>query len=154
MYRPLWSETILQEVGDGLEKKLKHTPEQKQRRIQAMRSAFPEAAISVPEGLCGALTCVPDERDRHVLAAAIRGGAHVIVTQNTKHFPEECLAQYNVLCHTPDDFLVHQFHLSAEQVLEKLDAQAAALHKERPHVIEKLKAMTPNFCHLVEQWSS
>lgn len=34
---------------------------------------------------------MPDENDRHVLAAAVRGEAQVIVTMNLKDFPSEIL---------------------------------------------------------------
>src|SRR6266446_4821323 len=45
MYRPLWSPEILREVGDALEKKLKISPEKRERRITEMMKAFPEASV-------------------------------------------------------------------------------------------------------------
>jgi putative PIN family toxin of toxin-antitoxin system len=154
LYRPLWSEEILQEVGKALETKLMHTNTQSTRRLSAMRLAFPEAVVGVPLDLIKALECIPDPKDRHVLAAAIRGGANAIITQNTKDFPKSCLDQYDLICQHPDEFLVHQFHLNAEQVLEKLDTQAAAIQKERPYIIERLKTTTPVFAALAAERNS
>jgi hypothetical protein len=51
---------------------------------------------------------LPDLEDRHVLAAAIRAGAQVIVTANLKHFPTEYLARFNIEAKLPDDFLLDQ----------------------------------------------
>jgi hypothetical protein len=154
MYRPLWNDAILAEVGTTLKEDLGLTPEQVERRLRCMRNAFPEASITIPDELCGALVGIPDANDRHVLAAAIQGHAHAIVTRNVKHFPEPCLQSYNVLCQTPDDFLMHQFHLNPLQVLEKLDAQASAIQQGREKVIALLKPMAPQFIALVEKWTT
>jgi predicted nucleic acid-binding protein len=105
MYRPLWGEQILQEVGAALINKLRYTEAQRDRRLQMMREAFPEAVVHIPDGFASPLACIPDENDRHVLAAAICGHANAIVTRNMKHFPDECLKQFDILCQTPDDFL-------------------------------------------------
>jgi hypothetical protein len=115
-----------------------------------MRQAFPEALVVLPPGLEKALICIPDENDRHVVAAAIRGGANAIITSNVKDFPEECLAQYDLIRQTPDDFLLHQFHLDPSLILEKLDAQASALSKEREYILERLRLLAPGFVALVE----
>lgn len=149
-YRPLWSEQILLEVGDALEKKLKRTAFQQRRRIQAMRGAFPEAEVDVLADLARPITCVPDPNDRHVVAAAICGPADAIVTFNMRHFPSECTQQYGIVCQTPDQFLVQQFHLNPELVLEKLDSQAAALGQERSFVMRRLERMAPTFAGLVD----
>jgi len=149
-YRPLWSEQILFEVGDALEKKLKRTPFQRQRRLHSMRSAFPDAEINVPIDLAEAITCIPDPNDRHVVAAAISGSADAIVAFNMRHFPLECVRHYGLSCQTPDQFLVRQFHLALESALEKLDSQAAALGKERSFITQRLQKMVPSFVSLVD----
>jgi hypothetical protein len=48
---------------------------------------------------------LPAADDRHVLAAAIRAGAEVIVTYNLKDFPAETLAKFGIEAQHPDDFL-------------------------------------------------
>jgi len=67
LYRPLWSESILQEVGNALER-MKYNSKQVKRRLDAMRSTFPEAFVPLPNDLIQALTCIPDPKDRHVFS--------------------------------------------------------------------------------------
>ena len=55
--------------------------------------------------LIEALT-LPDQDDRHVLAAAISCGASCIVTFNLKHFPDTALNGYGLHAVHPDDFLL------------------------------------------------
>src|SRR5262249_24354569 len=88
--------------------------------------------------------------DRHVLSAAVRGQANAIVTLNHRDFPEECLKQYDLLRHTPDDFLIHQYHLNPVFVLQKLDEQASALREERTNLLERLKRVAPQFVELIQ----
>ncbi|MDA0637177.1 PIN domain-containing protein [Nonomuraea sp. MCN248] len=54
---------------------------------------------------------LPDPDDRHVLAAAIKAGARVIVTSNHKDFPAEELATWNMEAQSPDDFIHDQIEL-------------------------------------------
>jgi predicted nucleic acid-binding protein len=150
MYRPLWSSEILQEVGDALESKIHLSPAQRQRRIEQMSKAFPEASIQPVSCVTASLTGIPDEGDRHVLAAAIAGHAHVIVTNNVKDFPLAYLTQFDILCHSADDFLIHQFHLNRSLVLDKLDGQAVNIHRQRADVLSTLKLVAPKFVALVE----
>ena len=98
-----------------------------------MRLAFPEALVSSAQDLEIALSCIPDNEDRHVLACGIRGGAYAIVTSNTKDFPEE---------------------LNSALVMEKLDNQAAAIGKERRYILERLRVLAPTFVSLVESCES
>lgn len=83
---PLWSDEILDEVERNLPKLKAMTPQKAKQRIGAMRDAFDdEACVDGYEDLVPQLTC--DEKDRHVLAAAIAGGAGILLTFNLKDFP-------------------------------------------------------------------
>ena len=55
-----------------------------------MNNAVPDCPVTGYEGLIDGLT-LPDPDDRHVLAAAIRCQAGVIVTYNLKDFPDDAL---------------------------------------------------------------
>jgi predicted nucleic acid-binding protein len=117
LYRIVWTEELLQEIGRTLTK-LGRTPFQVQRRLNLMRDHFPEAMVNITPELVAAIGSLPDADDRHVVAAAILGHADAIITANTKHFPAECLSRYNLVCQGPDEFLVHQYYLDPEVVLE------------------------------------
>jgi predicted nucleic acid-binding protein len=126
-YRPLWSQRILDEVEFAvLEVRPELTVEQVRRRIQAMRSAFLDANVVGWEQVAAGLD-LPDPDDRHVLAAAIAGGAQAIVTFNGKDFPQDKLAPRGIEARHPDEFLLDQLDLAPSVLLEVLVQQAAAL---------------------------
>src|SRR5438876_6405877 len=134
MYQPFWSKEILREVGAYLSKR-GYSQQQVNHRLTKMKEAFPEACVCLPDGFTKGFECIPDENDKHVLAAAVKVKAHVIVTANTKDFSAECLKQYELLSHTPDTFLLHQFHLNRRAVLNALDRQAVAIGEDRGKLI-------------------
>ncbi len=55
-----------------------------------MREAFDDAMVTGWEELEPGIR-LPDQDDRHVVAAAIRGGAQAIITANVKDFPAAAL---------------------------------------------------------------
>jgi hypothetical protein len=59
---------------------------------------------------------LPDPDDRHVLAAAIKARAQVIVTNNLRDFPSEVLGAWDVEAKSPDNFVLDQMDLSREAV--------------------------------------
>jgi predicted nucleic acid-binding protein len=150
MYRPLWSEQILTEMTVAMRTKLHRTVSEVTWRKNQMCEAFPEAMVVVPTELLRAVECIPDENDRHVLAAAIMARANAIVTQNTKHFPADCLGKFGVLCQTADDFLIHQYHLCPQIVLDKLDDQAAGIGQNRSYVLGSLRMSAREFSKIAE----
>lgn len=76
-----------------------------------MNSHVRDALVSGFDDLIEVLN-LPDPDDRHVLAAAIKGRADLIITANLKDFPLETLRKWDVEAQHPDTFLTHQFHLS------------------------------------------
>jgi hypothetical protein len=54
---------------------------------------------------------LPDENDRHVLAAAVMAQASVIVTFNLRDFPAAKLAEYHIKAQHPDAFIRHVLDL-------------------------------------------
>lgn len=67
-----------------------------------------EPIIGVPE--------LPDLDDRHVLAAAIKARAQIIVTSNLRDFPTNALAQWNVEAKHPEEFILDQMDLNRQVV--------------------------------------
>jgi predicted nucleic acid-binding protein len=151
VYRPLWSERILSEMRRSILRQNPHlSDDQLDHLVAQMKIAFPEAMISGYEPLESAMT--NDPKDRHVLAAAVRGRADVIVTLNLKHFePEHCLP-YDVDVQTPDDFLVHAYHLSPARFLAAFDNQVSRNRKPpntREGLIDSLAGVLPELVRML-----
>lgn len=70
---------------------------------------------------------LPDPNDRHVLAAAIAGGADAIVTFNLADFPEDVLRRHDLEAIHPDDFLFCQFELSPPLFLDSVRRDRGSL---------------------------
>lgn len=81
---------------------------------------------------------LPGANDRHVVAAAIRSGAQVIVTFNLRDFPSDSLSPYNLEAQHPDDFVLNAIDLSPGTVLRALEEQSAALRNPPVDLLELL----------------
>ena len=57
---------------------------------------------------------LPDPDDAHVIAAALKSQAQIIVTRNFKDFPEKTLAKYQIEALHPDTFLRSQLDLKPQ----------------------------------------
>jgi predicted nucleic acid-binding protein len=125
LYVPKWSDDILNEMSRTLERKFSKTQGQVEYLRHELHRTFPEAWVHGYKDLEPSLK--NHEKDRHVLAAAIRSGAQTIVTFNLKDFLPEVLAQYDVEAMHPDEFLVNQFHLDDALVTHKFTQQAMAI---------------------------
>jgi hypothetical protein len=88
-----------------------------------LRAHFGEAWISGYESLIPRMT--NDEKDRHVVAAAVRGEAAIILTLNLRHFRPEHLAMWGVRALHPQYFLIEIFRQEQAVVMTKLEQQAA-----------------------------
>ena len=134
-YTPKWSPDILQELQKTLQDKFAYSQAQTDRRIESMKLTFPEAMVTGYDDLIASMK--NDPKDRHVLAAAVKCGAHSIVSNNVKHFPRESLAPYELECLTADDFLRHQYHLDPDAFIEVLIKQAGDIGWNLPRLISK-----------------
>ena len=89
-----------------------------------MREGFPDAEVKGYEDSIDQMTC--DTGDRHVVAAAVRANAEVIVTFNLKHFLRGSLEPYDLEAVHPDEFLLDQLDLYPRTTLTAVEAIAAA----------------------------
>lgn len=132
LVRAHWSERILDEVFRNLKANRPDLdPANLDRTRSLMAQALPDAWVTGHEPLIQALT-LPDPDDRHVLAAAIRTGAQVIVTDNIRDFPSAPLAPFGIEARTADDFLADQIHISAE-TMRAIVRDVAASWTDRPN---------------------
>jgi len=92
-----------------------------------MQHQFPDAAVEGYESLIDDVQ-LPDTKDRHVVAAGVRGKATVIVTANIKDFPRTALLAFGLEAVSPDRFLCDLLDLFPNVMLEILTEQSAALH--------------------------
>ncbi len=127
LYRPLWTDRILSEAQAALEEI--HPSIDVSKRFASMREAFDDSLITGWEDLEGGLS-LPDKDDRHVVAAAIKGGAQAILTANLADFPIAALGPLGLEAVHPDDFLLDQLDLSPPTILQLIREQAA--HTRRP----------------------
>jgi len=115
LFTPKWSKHIFDEWDIVMEQKGVGEVE-RQRRMGLAQAAFPDALVSNYESLIEGLQ-LNDLKDRHVLAAAIKANADVIVTNNIKDFPKHYLASFGVSVQTADDFLTDIIDLNHDLAL-------------------------------------
>lgn len=141
-YRPLWSKEILEEVQRNLQTKFGLTPDQSSWQVSNMQRAFPDAQIQGHDSLIEAMTNHP--KDRHVLAAAVRANADLIVTFNLKDFPAESLKPYDIKAVHPDVFLCDQFDLNPPKVKHIAEEIVSAMENNpitHPQYVKGLRKM-------------
>jgi predicted nucleic acid-binding protein len=147
LFQLYWSEEILEETRRNLVASRTTTEEQAARLIATMTRAFPEAMVSGHEPLISAMK--NDEKDGHVVAAAVKAGAQVVVTSNLRDFrnlPDGVEAQ------SPDQFLCNLFDLDPDGFVELVENQAAA--QKRPprsfdELLDGLAKVVPEFAAAV-----
>ena len=125
-----WTDRILDEVFDALSQNRPDLDSQNLARTRRlMNSAVRDCLVSGYEPLIEAVQ-LPDPDDRHVLAAAIKARAQVIVTNNLRDFPSKALEAWDMEAKSPDDFILDQMDLSREAVHSAV--QRIADSREKP----------------------
>jgi predicted nucleic acid-binding protein len=135
LFRPKWSRAVQDEWIRNL---LQNRPDLKREQLERTRDLMdrhaPDALVTGYEDLIEGLQ-LPDSDDRHVLAAAIRGRADVIITENLKDFPAEILRTFDIEAQHPDDFVVHLLDLAPGVVCRAADHHRQTL-KSPPKTIK------------------
>lgn len=111
-----WTERILDEVFNNLKTDRPDlAPDRLDRTRVLMTRAVRNCIVADYDHLID-LVELPDPDDRHVLAAAVRCRAEVIVTRNLKDFPAAVLQPWGIeACH-PDDFVLSQISRDRQSV--------------------------------------
>ena len=86
-----------------------------------IRANFGECFVQGYHALIAGLA-LPDPNDRHVLAAAIRCSAQIIVTENLRDFPANMLEEHDVQALGADDFLAGTYDLFPSDAVRALRA--------------------------------
>lgn len=158
-YRALWSNQIEQELSETITRlrENKHldgseTQSYITRLLKSMNQALPDARIELNHRILPPATLnLPDPNDYHVINAAIVGGAHLIVTNNIKDFPQFCLPA-SLEVKIPDEFLCDILGLDPELTLQCVQTVSNRTGNKGPHVdiaemLDLLAVFTPEFAN-------
>lgn len=137
LFRAKWSHRILDELKNSLlEKDRSHAEklcqpaklnhERLDRLIDLMNNAVRDCLVTGHEDIEKSLN-LPDPKDNHVLAAAIRAGADAIISWNLKDFPTKMISKFDIEVQTPDEFVINLIDLNLDEVLDAVKQQRAAL---------------------------
>ena len=147
LYVPQWTEEILAEVRRTQAGKLNWPPHLVELWQRNVRASFPEAMVAGYEEL--KLVCANDEKDRHVLAAAIRCRAELIVTTNLKHFPRAVLEPWGISTAHPSNYLITLYTMDPGVVVSKLELIARRRKLLPEDVLARLGKSLPAFAQHV-----
>ena len=132
LYTPKWSKHVFDEWKAVMERR-SVPAEEVNKRLARAQQAFPDALVTNYEPLISGLT-LPDEKDRHILAAAIKTNANIIVTNNLKDFPEDYLATFGLAAKSADDFVTDLIDLNTQQAVQAFLEMVQ--HKRNPPLTE------------------
>ena len=129
VFRLLWSEEVHQEWMRNLAARNPQIPPGRIVRMRALMEAhIRDGMVTGYEPRIVAIV-LPDPDDRHVLAAAVHGGASVIVTSNLRDFPATALAPFKITAMDADSFVLQLLAADADGVVTALASDRADLVK-------------------------
>jgi predicted nucleic acid-binding protein len=138
-----WTEKIIKDLGRALRRAYPEMPEARLERLKVLiYESVPDCLVSDYEPLIDSLK-LPDPDDRHVLAAAIKAGAQVIVTNNLRHFPADDLSPWNMEARAADDFVLDQIHINDKVVFACVQQIVDSRHR-RPVTMRDVLAELEN----------
>lgn len=106
LFRPRFTTEIIDEWTRSLIADKPKLEASVRRQAKIVAEVFDECFVDGYKPLIEGLN-LPDADDRHVLAAAIKCSAQIIVTENRRDFPENVLNEYGVKALGADDLLAN-----------------------------------------------
>jgi len=140
---PKWTKEIWGEVNRTMISKLRWPADLAEQWCRCAQDAFPEAMVTDYEPFLP--ECANDQKDRHILAAAIRSNSETIVTMNVKHFRAEHLERWGVTAIHPDEYLMVRYEHKAAVVVNVINAMAKKRKKPMPQMLARIGAPAPRF---------
>ena len=116
LFIPKWSKHIFDE-WETVMRRVDIDEKEIEKRTNRANLAFPDALVKNYEPLIELLN-LPDPNDCHVLAAAIKSDADIIVTNNLKDFPEDYLEKFDISAKSADNFLTDMIDLDKEIAID------------------------------------
>ena len=133
VFDPHWSQEVLDEVRRN---RPEGVSEQKiDRRIAAMTRAFPKALTLGYEDLTPEMRA--DEKDRHVLAAAVHSRCAVVVTENDSDFSPAASGPHAMQIERLSDFLNRKLDEQPRAVVSAMQ-EMARRHMYGPKTMPEL----------------
>ncbi len=125
-----WSRAILIEAVEHLQaNNSTFDDEQGDLLIRLLNDAYPEAEIEPTASARRKVKSLdmPDEDDRHVLAAAVTAHADIVCTNNVKDFPPETMASVGIELLTADALLSRLVTMYPSEMLDAHRTTVASL---------------------------
>jgi len=117
LYRAKWTDRIHDEwISSLIRNRPDISKEKLERTRQLINESIEDCLVSGYESLAQKLI-LPDSNDCHVLAAAIKAHAQIIVTNNVKDFPSDYLESFGIEAQHPDTFFLNQSDLKQSAFL-------------------------------------
>ena len=151
-YQARWSPEILDEMTRNLVSSDTTTAAKAQRLRRVMERAFPDAEVTGYQRRLDGLKNHP--KDQHVVAAALKAGAGVIVTANLKDFVP---LPAGVEAVSPDTFLSRLFESNPQGFVSLLLEQASDLSRPPTsfdQLLEHLEGIAPKCIEAVRAAAS
>lgn len=153
LYMPRWTTTILDEVSRNLVASGRITRQSLTRLLEAMERSFPDALVTGYEHLMEEMP--NDQKDRHVLAAAVACEANVLLTHNLRHFPATLLRNtFGITPERPDGFLQDSLVAYPDELIQVIATQAVD-YVDPPwtfkELLDRLERQVPGFVLALRQ---
>ncbi|MGC8513198.1 MAG: PIN domain-containing protein [Acidimicrobiales bacterium] len=152
VYMPYWTDQILGEMERNVIKDGRASSEAVAAMRELMNAAFPAATIKGYESLIPSMT--NDQKDRHVLAAAVRGNIGLIVTNNTRDFPATACEPYEIEVQTADEFLSYALDHDPPAVICAVWSMSKKADRPTPLASGTIDGAVSNSAHLQRRGDS